>query len=407
MVSLIRKKILMKKCLLISVFFFVAMSVFAQEEVEKSYVFTMKKQIEATPVKDQHRSGTCWDYATVALLEAELLRNTGSVYDLSEGFYVYHTYYDKAVKYARYHGNSTFSPGGMHFDVLECLKKYGAIPETVYTGTVPAGELFNHGELFRVMKGYLDGLLKNGSSTLSTNWKNGFAGILNAYIGTIPETFDYEGTKYTPESFGANLKINPDDYIVISSYTHHPFYDNFIVDIPDNWLNGYAYNLPLDEMMEVINYALDNDYTFCWDADVSDKGFSWKNGVAIVPDRPLEYLSGTDYEKWNTLSDEEKTAQMYVFDGSIAEKNVTQEMRQELFDNQDVTDDHLMLVTGYATDANDNVFYMVKNSWGDDSGKFENGYMYASEQFMKKNTISLMLNKNALPKNIAKKLGLK
>lgn len=396
----------MKKILLsISCAILLSNFIFAQETVKKQedgYVFEMVKEIPVTPVKDQHRSSTCWSYSALGFLEAELLRITGKEYDLSEGYIVYKTYQGKAEKYVRYHGSCSYSPGGLFHDIEWTWKNFGLMPESAYTGLVEPDELFIHGELMAVTKGFLDGAIKNSNKKLSGNWKNAYAGILNAYIGTPPQDFVYEGVKYTPESFAKSLKINIDDYVNVTSWAHHPFYSQFILELPDNWLNEKIYNVQLDEMVKIIDNALENGYTVAWAADVSDKGFSWKNGVAIMPDRVIESTSGSDAEHWTGST---KSADLYAFDGNVIEKDVDQESRQQGFEDWTTTDDHGMVLCGIYKDQRGNKFYKVKNSWGVKSGKYD-GYFYVSVPYVKMNTISIMVNKNSIPKDIKKKLDI-
>ncbi|MDR2084571.1 MAG: aminopeptidase [Bacteroidales bacterium] len=378
---------------------------FAQEpekQQEEAYIFEMIKEVPVTSVKDQHRSSTCWSYSALGFLEAELLRTTGKEYDLSEGFIVYKTYQGKADKYVRYHGTCNYSPGGLFHDISWTWEKYGLMPESAYTGLVNPDTLFIHGELMSITKGLLDGVIKNSNRKLSDNWRNAYDGVLNAYFAAPPQEFIYEGIKYTPESFAKSLKINLEDYVNITSWTHHPFYTQFVFELPDNWLNGSIYNVQLDEMVRMIDNALENGYTVAWAADVSDKGFSWKNGVAIMPDRVIESTSGSDAEHWTGST---KTPDLYAFDGKVIEKDVDQETRQQGFDDWTTTDDHGMVLCGIYKDQRGNKFYKVKNSWGTKSGKYD-GYFYVSVPYVKMNTISIMVNKNSVPKDIRKKLDI-
>lgn len=379
--------------------------VLAQESTKKQeegYVFEKVKEIPVTPVKDQHRSSTCWSYSALGFYEAELLRITGKEYDFSEGYIVYKTYQGKADKYVRYHGTCNYSPGGLFHDIEWVWNNFGLMPESAYTGMVDPDTLFIHSELMSVTKGFLDGAIKNSNRKLSTNWKNAFDGILDAYLGEVPQDFIYEGVKYTPESFAKSLKINPADYINITSWNHHPFYTQFVYELSDNWLNGLIYNVQLDEMVKIIDNAIENGYTVAWAADVSDKGFSWKNGVAIMPDRVVESTSGSDAEHWTGGT---KTPDLYAFDGNVIEKDVDQETRQEGFENWTTTDDHGMVLCGIYKDQRGNKFYKVKNSWGVNSGKYD-GFFYVSVPYVKMNTISILVNKNSVPKDIKKKLDI-
>lgn len=384
-------------------------SVFAQdnqeEEKAEGYLFETIKDIPTTTVKNQYRSGTCWSFSGLSFIESELIRMGKGEYDLSEMFVVRNSYEEKAIKYVRFHGNFNFSGGGAFHDVTHTIKHYGMVPEEVYNGLLEDEENHIHGELDHISKAYVDAVLKNKNRKLSKSWFNGYKGIMDAYLGEYPDEFTYNGVEYTPHSFADELGINPDDYIEIGSYTHHPFYEKFIIEVPDNWLLDYVYNVPMEEMMEIMEYAIDNGFTVAWGADVSEKGFSWKNGVAFVPEEGRADLSGTEKEKWEKLTKKEKEASLYSFDGPVKEKAITQEMRQDEFDNYKTTDDHGMLLNGMVKDQDGNVYYKVKNSWGHENHKYD-GYFYASEAFVALKTIDIMIHKDAIPKNIRKKLDL-
>jgi len=388
--------------------FFVATSQ-AQEtekqEKEEGYNFEMIKDIPTTSVKNQYRSGTCWSFSGLSFIESELIRKGKGDYDLSEMFVVRNSYEEKAIKYVRFQGNFNFGGGGAFHDVTHVMKHYGMVPEEAYNGLLEGEENHIHGELDAVSKAYVDAVLKNKNKKLSSSWFKGYQGILDAYLGEYPENFTYNGKEYTPQSFAAELEIDTDDYIEIGSYTHHPFYEKFIIEVPDNWLLDYVYNVPADEMMEVIKYSIENGYTVAWGADLSEKGFSWKNGVAVVPEDDRTDLSGTEKEKWEKLTKKEKENALFNFDGPVKEKTITQEMRQEEFDNYQTTDDHGMLLTGTAKDQDGNLYYKVKNSWGETNHKYD-GYFFASEAFVKLKTIDIMIHKDAIPKDIRKKLNL-
>ncbi len=355
---------------------------------DTGYIFTMKKEMACTPVKNQNATSTCWCFSGISMLESELLRMGKKPYDLSEMFIVRHTYEKKAEMYARMHGSSTFAGGGEYGDLLNGCREVGLVPDTVYPGLNYGETKHNHTEMDAALKGYMDAVIK--SRKLTTAWFPGLNGILDAYLGKIPASFEYEGKTYTPASFMKELGINPDDYVLLTSFSHHPFYKQFVLEIPDNWAAGSFYNLPLDEFMEVIDNSINNGYTVAWASDMSDKGFSMKHGVAIIPEK-----------NWNEMTEEEASK---AFDGPHPEKTITQEMRQKAFDNYSTTDDHGMHIIGIATDQSGNTFYKVKNSWGV-TGKY-NGFIFVSRPYVMMQTTNIMVNKKAIPAAIAKKLGI-
>ncbi len=374
-------------------------------EKKEGYQFTMKADLPATPVKNQHRSSTCWSFSALSFFESELLRMDKGEYDLSEMFVVRNAFQEKAEKYVRFHGNFNFGGGGAFHDATHVMKTYGLVPEEAYPGLLEGEENHIHGELDAITSAFIETVVKNRNKELSPAWKNAYAGILDAYLGDYPDKFTYQGKEYTPRSFADELGLDPDDYVEIGSYTHHPFYEPFIIELPDNWMLDFIHNLPLEEMMEVIDHSLEQGYTVAWGADVSEKGFSWKNGVAIVPDDVLTDLEGTEKEKWEKLTEKEKQDAIYNFDGPVKEKVITQEMRQREFDNYQTTDDHGMHITGMATDQEGNVYYKVKNSWGQENHIYD-GYFFASRAFVELKTIDIMVHRDAIPKKISDKLGL-
>lgn len=378
----------------------------AQEDNEKSswYEFSVVKENPTTSVKNQYRTSTCWSFSSFSFIESELLRLGKGDHDLSDMFIVHKAYADKAVKYVRFQGEFNFGPGGAFHDVFHVMKNYGIVPEEIYDGKVIGEENHMHGELDAVTKAYMDAVLKNKNKKLSPVWLKGLNGILDAYLGEIPERFTYNGKEYTPMSYAHELGINYEDYVEIGSYTHHPFYEKFIIEIPDNWMLDELYNVPLDDMMTIIDNSINSGYTIAWGSDVSEKGFSWKNGIAIIPDETLTDLSGTEKEKWEKLTKKEKQNALYSFESYVKEKDITQELRQEEFDNYLSTDDHGMLICGIAKDQNGNKYYKVKNSWGTSDHIYE-GYFFASEAFVKLKTIDVMVHKDAVPKDIRNKLG--
>jgi aminopeptidase C len=377
---------------------------FAQEKDTTEYEFTVLKELKITPVKNQNRSGTCWSFSGLGLVESELLRMGKGEIDLSEMFVVYVSYADKADKYVRLHGDGIFAAGGSFDDVLYAIKHYGAVPEEMMPGLNYGEEIHIHGELDALTKAYVDAIIENPNRKLSTAWNNGFRGILNAYLGEYPASFTYKGKSYTPQSFAASLGFNADNYVTLTSYTHHPFYTQFALEIPDNWRWTTSYNLPIDELMQVFDNAVNTGYTVAWGSDVSEKGFD-RTGVAIVPEVKPEELSGSDQTRWLGLSQRERDDQLLKFYKPGHEKNITQQIRQTSFDNYETTDDHGMLIYGIAKDQYGTKYYMVKNSWGE-TGNYK-GIWYASETFVKYKTMDITVHKNALPAAIKTKLGIK
>ncbi len=360
---------------------------------EKGYQFETIYDIPTTSVKDQNRSGTCWSFSGVSFLESEMIRIGKEPIDLSEMFIVHHCYADKAMKYARLHGHLNFSPGGAFHDVLYVLKNYGALPESVYGGLAYGEDNHVHGEMDNVLKTYMDGVIQNKNKQLSTAWFHGLKGVLNSYMGQIPSEFEYEGKKYSPKKFADEvIGLDADDYIQVSSFTHHPFYEPFVIEVPDNWLWGEVYNVKLDEMMDIINNSLDQGYTIGWATDVSERGFSHRQGVAIVPLEDIKEMDDTERSRWEEMTEDERQKQLYAFDGPVVEKDISQEMRQNGFDNFQTTDDHGMHIVGMVKDQEGKVYYKVKNSWN--TNNEYDGYLYASESFVKLKTISIMVHKD-------------
>lgn len=378
----------------------------AQDETKDGYHFTAIKEIPNTPVKDQHRSGTCWSFSGLGFLEAEMLRKGKSEVDLAEMFIVWHTYDEKASKYVRLHGNLNFSAGGAFHDVTNIIKRYGIVPEEAYTGLNYGETKHVHGEMDRVLKKQVEAVIENPNKKLSPAWRESLRGTLDSYLGEIPETFEYKGQTYTPMSFASDyVGLDMDDYVQISSYTHHPFYSKFIIEVPDNWMWGQVYNVPLEDMEAIVDNSIENGYTVAWAADVSEKGFSTsKKGVAVIPDADKQEMSDAEIARWEELSDKEKNDELYKLEKPGAEKVITQEMRQEAFDNYTTTDDHGMLIVGTAKDQNGSIYYKVKNSWGDYNNY--DGFFYASKPYVKYKTMSIMVHKDAIPKSIQKKLNL-
>lgn len=384
----------------------IPLAVLAKKKPEKKgYQFKMLYDIPTTPVKNQYRTGTCWSFSGLAFFEAEMLRMGKGEFDFAEMFTVRQAYLEKAKRFVRFQGKTNFGNGGIIHDVLYTIEKYGLVPESAYPGLEYGEEKHVHAEMDALLSSYVNTVIQNKNKKLSPVWLKGFEGVLDAYLGAIPEEFEVDGQKFTPKSYADSLGINPDDYVIIGSYTHHPFYESFVIEIPDNWLRGSIYNIPMDEMMEVINHALENGYSVGWAADISEKGFSWKNGVAIVPDEDEPELDNLEQSKWEVLDKKEKKELLYSFEKPIKEKTITQELRQKQFDNYLTTDDHGMVFTGIAEDQNGTRYYKVKNSWSE-MGNDYNGFFFASKAFVELKTIDVWVHKDALPKTIKTKLGI-
>lgn len=367
------------------------------------FKFTDEIVIKTTPVKDQNKTGTCWSFSTVSFFENEILKATGKEVDLSEMFIVHHCYLDKAIKYVRMDGTINFAEGGNTHDVPYVFKNYGALPEEVYSGLNYGEDKHNHKELITVMRNYMDGVKSIPNKKLSTAWFKGLEGILDAYLGVMPEKFTFEGKEYTPRSYWDSFGINVDNYLKFSSFTHHPFYEKFALEVADNWLWGMCYNVKMNELKEITDYALSKGYSVAWAADVSEGGFQWYNGFAILPkERTQADMEGTELARWVKLSDKDREAEKFEFKGPVPEIEVTQEMRQEMFDSHETSDDHGMVIVGTAHDQEGNRYYKVKNSW--DTNQVYDGYFYVSEAYFLAKTIDIMVNKDAVPKSVISKL---
>lgn len=369
------------------------------------FTFTDLKMIKSTPVKDQDRSGTCWCYSTNTFFENEILRKTGKEVHLSEGFVVSHCYLDKAMKYIRMDGEINFAEGGAAHDVPYVWATYGMVPHEVYTGFMPGYKKFNTSELTSNLKGYVGVINERKLKKLTPAWIEGFKGILDAYMGKLPETFTYEGKTYTPQSYAASLPIDLNDYVAITSFTHHPFYKPFVLEVADNWLWGSFENVPLNELLEITNNAIDKGYTIAWGADVSEPGMKWRKGYAVLPvEKDVPDLEGSDLERWTQLSDKDREEEKWDIKGPVEEQVVTQELRQQMFDNKETTDDHGMVIVGKAVDQKGNRYFKVQNSW--DTNQLYHGFFYVSEAYFLAKTMNIYLHKDAVPAKIAKKIGL-
>ena len=358
------------------------------------FTFTDVISLPTTPVKNQNKSGTCWCFAGASLLEEDVLRKGGPELDLSEMYWVRQNYIDKAKKYISMDGKINFAQGGGFEDVLFAAENYGAIPEEAYSGLNYGEEKHSHYEMEEGMKAYLDALLRGGRN-LSDAWLRGFTGILDAYLGEVPEEFTYNGKTYTPESFAKEFKLAPRDFVTITSFTHHPFHTWFPLEIADNWRWASSYNVPLQEMKGIVDNALEQGYTVAWAADVSEPGWQWRKGYAVLPEeKGPEDLKDNEAAKWDQMTEKERKELTYDIKGPVKEKVVTQEMRQKHFENKETTDDHGMVIIGVATDQEGNRYYKVKNSW--DTNQLYGGFIYVSEPYFLDKTISVTLNKDAI-----------
>ncbi len=393
---------------------FVMNGVLAQEEKkDEGFTFTTVKELPITSIKNQNRAGTCWSYSGLGFIESELLRIGKGEYDLSEMYVVYNTYIDRAKAAVRTHGDVSFSQGGSFYDVLYCLKNYGIVPDSEMPAGVMYGDtLSNHTELSAIADAVVNAIAKGDLKSLQTKdnqplWVNVIKAVHDVYLGKCPEEFTYNGKKYTPKSFYESLGINPNDYVSLTSYTHHPFYEQFVLEIQDNWRWAQCYNLPLDEFMQVFDNAIENGYTIAWGSDVSEEGWlrGKMAGIAVLPDLKAENndLTGSDMAHWLGMSAADRKKEAMT--KPTPQKWVSQEERQAAFDNWQTTDDHGMLIYGTAKDQLGNEYYMVKNSWGK-YGQY-NGMLYASKAFVRYKTMNIVVHKDALPKDIKKKLGIK
>ena len=406
------KKFLAATALAVAMPCFVNAQEAEQAPKEEGWIFSEEVKIPITSIKDQNAAGTCWCYSSLAFVEAELLRMNNKEYDFSEMFLVWNTYMDRAQATVRTHGDISFSQGGSFYDVLYGIKHYGLVPDSELPAGVTHGEtLSDFSEFSRVCDPFVEGIVKGRKLQTDAEgnplWRKALAGILDAYIGERPETFVYEGVEYTPMSFAESTGFNPDDYVNLASFSHHPFYEKFVIEVQDNWRWGTAYNLPIDEFMEVMNYAIDNGYTIAWGSDVSEKGWLRGDnaGIAVLPDLDAKSNNdaGTDMARWIGLSASDRAKEGYS--KPTPQRWVSQEDRQIAYDNYETGDDHGMLIYGKAKDQIGNNYFIVKNSWGD-YGKFE-GSLYASEAFVRYKTMNIIVHKDALPKNIKKALGIK
>ena len=398
----------MKKQFLLFALALCSVGAFAQDknekEKEEGFVFTTVKENPITSIKNQNQSGTCWCFSSLSFFESELIRLGKGEQDLCEMFVVHKTMEDRAKQTVRTHGDVSFSQGGSFYDVIFCMDRYGIVPQEAMPqpGTLYGDTLPNHNEVDLVASAFVKALATSNTKKLSPVWTKAFSSIYDTYLGVCPEKFTYKGKEYTPKSYMASLGLNMEDYVSLTSYTHHPFYKPFVIEVQDNWRWAQSYNLPINELMEVFDNAINTGYTIAWGSDVSEAGFS-RNGVAVMPDmKQAQDLTGSDAARWLGLSANEKRRE--ATSKPSPEMNITQEMRQEAYDNWETTDDHGMQIYGIAKDQTGKEYYMVKNSWGE-AGTYK-GIWYASKTFVAYKTMNIVVHKNAIPKNIRKKLGL-
>ena len=400
----------MKKQLIMALLAVFATGAYAQdkksEDKPNKPVFTVVKENAITSIKDQNRSGTCWAYSTLSFFEAEILKATGKTYDLCESFVTNKTYMDRAIQVVRLHGDCQFAQGGSCYDPLYVIQHYGICPEDAmpFPGSLYGDSLNNFNEFFSVMTPYVQSVAKSSAKKISGQWKVGLQGILDAYLGKCPEQFTYQGKTYTPKSFASSLGLDWDNYVTFTSYTHHPFWTQFAVEVQDNWRNPLSWNVPIEELSKIIDNAIMNGYTVAWGGDVSEDGFT-RQGLAYMYDtKKMENMEGSDMARWLKLSADKKKSIVDSLGVNVPELTPTQKQRQERFDNWELTDDHGMLIYGIAKDQNGKEYYMVKNSWGE-TGDYK-GIWYMTKNFIVANTMDFMVNKNAVPKNIKKKIGI-
>ncbi len=379
-------------------------SILAQDET--GYKFEIVKEIQTSPVKDQQRTGTCWSYATTSFLETEIIRMGKDEIVLSPMFFVRHAYSNKVERYVRFQGTNNFGQGGQAHNVMDVIRSQGIVPEQEFSGNNYGEDQHVHAELESILQAMVDVVVKNRNRKLSTAWKTSIEKVLDTYFGDTPQSFSLKGKSYSPKSFAMEMGINPDDYIELTSYSHHPFNQQVILEIPDNWAHKQYYNVSIDALMEVMNNAIDKGFSVAWDGDVSEKGFAYKKGLAVLPQQNIDEMSDSEQAKWADVSKDKLMDELYSFKEIVPEIKVTQALRQVTFDNYQTTDDHLMHIVGISKDQNGAPYFITKNSWGSEDHVYD-GYLHMSEQYVRMKTIAIMVHKNALPKAIAKDLGIK
>ncbi|MBL7812749.1 MAG: aminopeptidase [Bacteroidetes bacterium] len=394
-------KVCLIPVLLFSVFTAGAQDTLTNKKNSK-YIFKSVYNTEATSVKDQCKTATCWSFSSLSFLESELLRKGKGNHDLSEMFIVRWGYIEKAITYIRMNGRHQFDQGGEFHDIPYIIRKYGIVPEEVYKGLNYGETRHNHDEMIAMLQGMLEKLKNNPQGAYTTAWTKAVEGVVDAYLGQIPEKFTYRGKEYTPKSFAESLGLNMDDYVAVTSFTHQPLYRPFAIEVPDNWSMQTAYNVSLDEMIGCMSTALEKGYSVAWAADVSEKGFSFRDGIAIVPTSDtLIKKKGEDSKYFNDAGAQKSSS---AFDQPYPEKTITPELRQRAFDQQITTDDHGMHITGMVKDQNGTRYFVTKNSWG--TVNYLQGYLYVSEPYARYKTISILVHKDALDKKMKEKLNI-
>jgi len=395
-----------KLFLIVLTLFFYNLSLTAQPTENEDYKFTIVQELAHTPVKNQYHTSTCWSFSGLSFFESEMLRLGKPEIALSEMYVVNYCYRNKAQKFIRMKGNTNFGPGGIFYDIIDVINRYGIVPEQVYPGIKYNEDKHDHAEMDEVLRKMVEAVNDNKSRKLTPVWMDAVQKTVDSYLGEIPEKFDYKGQTYTPKSFLSDYcGIKPDNYVQITSFTHHPFYEPFILEVPDNWIWSNFYNVPLDVMQQIIDNSLEKGYTVAWAADVTEKGFATsKKGIAVVPDMTTAADSIALCLKKDSITENKKETLTFSPNRPFKEMVITQEIRQIAFDNQETTDDHGMHIIGLAKDQNGKVYYKVKNSWGNYNNY--DGYFYASKPYVRYKTTSIMVNKNAIPDDIRKKLGI-
>jgi len=374
------------------------------------YEFTLLKDLEATPVQNQNRTGTCWSFSTLSFMESEMIRQGHKPANLSEMYIARNAYIGKAENYLRMYGNFNFGEGGAFHDIQWVIKRFGIVPESVYSGLNYGSDQHKHSEMEKALEAMVKVFAKKPQGgKLTKNWKKAYTGVIDAYLGDLPDntedfTFVEDGVTYTPQSYAKSIGLNMDDYIGITSYTHHPFYSKFVIEVPDNWAMQSSYNVPLDEFMDIMEGAINNGYTFAWGADVSEKGFSSRDALAIVPEDDSTIQEKGKDDVFFSQNGAEKISNAFM--QPVKEKWVTQQERQDAFDEQTTTDDHGMHITGMVKDQKGTKYFIVKNSWGTKYNQCD-GYFYASFPYVRYKTMNIMIHKDALSKSMKKKLGIK